>query len=86
MNLVELVRPSWQSKANCHGRLVVFFPSAMGRTAQQQIRTKESAAKALCAECQVKDECLRFALDNDEPEGVWGGLTTAERQLIRRTA
>ena len=39
----------------------------------------EQQAKALCATCQVTRECLQFADDNDEREGVWGGLTVTER-------
>src|SRR5947208_421771 len=30
-------------------------------------------AKAQCAECPVKSECLAGALDRQEPWGVWGG-------------
>ena len=30
-------------------------------------------AKALCAECPIRRECLAAALDRGEPWGVWGG-------------
>jgi WhiB family redox-sensing transcriptional regulator len=30
-------------------------------------------AKALCADCPVRDMCLAGALDRHEPHGVWGG-------------
>ena len=30
-------------------------------------------AKALCADCPVRVECLAGALDRAEPWGVWGG-------------
>jgi len=36
-------------------------------------------AKALCAECPVRAECLTFGLVNNEPYGIWGGLTTPQR-------
>ncbi len=41
-------------------------------------------AKAICAICPVREQCLRFALANREEQGVWGGLTETERRRIRR--
>ena len=32
------------------------------------------AAKEICGQCEVKAECLQYALDYDERFGVWGGL------------
>lgn len=37
------------------------------------------AAKAVCARCPARDVCLALALESEEPWGVWGGLTEAER-------
>ncbi|MFD6565349.1 WhiB family transcriptional regulator [Micromonospora profundi] len=42
----------------------------------------EKAAKALCAGCPVRDNCLTLAMETDEPWGVWGGYTEVERQRI----
>ena len=39
-------------------------------------------AKAVCAECPVKAECLEAALENREQYGVWGGLNVTERQRL----
>lgn len=36
-------------------------------------------AKAICADCPVKDICLR--VHGAEPEGTWGGQTVQERFL-----
>lgn len=30
-------------------------------------------AKALCADCPIRSECLSMALEREEPWGVWGG-------------
>ena len=30
-------------------------------------------AKALCADCPIRSECLAAALQREEPWGVWGG-------------
>ncbi len=41
-------------------------------------------AKAICAVCPVREQCLTFALANREEQGVWGGLTETERRRVRR--
>jgi WhiB family redox-sensing transcriptional regulator len=43
-----------------------------------------AAAKLLCGRCEVRAECLEFALDTNEEFGIWGGLSTAERRALRR--
>lgn len=40
------------------------------------------SAKAVCAECPVKAECLEAALENREQYGIWGGLSVTERQRL----
>ena len=41
-------------------------------------------AKQTCLTCPVMVECLTEALDRGERFGVWGGLTTDERDTLRR--
>ena len=42
------------------------------------------SAKRLCREvCTVREECLAYALEHDEQEGIWGGLDIAGRRLIK---
>lgn len=50
-----------------------FFPEKGGET-----RT----AKATCARCLVRAECLDYALANNERFGVWGGLSERERRKL----
>lgn len=43
---------------------------------------KESAdpAREVCLACPVRLLCLKYAIDNREPAGVWGGLRPDERR------
>lgn len=58
----------------------LFFPVSTSGRAITQIET----ARRLCASCLVKRECLDFAMDTMEAEGIWGGTTPDERIRIRR--
>lgn len=40
-------------------------------------------AKELCAGCHVIEECLAYAMANDEKWGVWGGTSPRERGWYR---
>ncbi|MFB6552691.1 WhiB family transcriptional regulator [Streptomyces sp. NPDC056405] len=71
---------SWHTRGACHGMDVedaeaVFFP---GPRDHEEI----AEAKELCGWCPVRRECLDFALENALKEGVWGGLTEAERRPL----
>lgn len=52
-----------------------FFPELGGSTA---------AAKRVCLGCEVRVECLGWALDNGERFGVWGGMSERDRRRIAR--
>lgn len=41
-------------------------------------------AKRVCAACEVRTECLQYALDHGERYGVWGGLSERERRVLAR--
>lgn len=67
---------SWQTRANCLGvDPDLFFP-------ERGASTKE--AKAVCRGCEVRLDCLEYALQNGEKFGIWGGLSERERRRIRR--
>lgn len=42
------------------------------------------AAKQYCAVCAVREQCLRYSIENREPFGVWGGLDERERKALLR--
>lgn len=41
-------------------------------------------AKALCAQCPIRRECLAAALDRGEPWGVWGGEILEHGTIVAR--
>jgi WhiB family redox-sensing transcriptional regulator len=62
--------------ANCRGVDADLFFPVPGETSSQ--------AKAVCAGCEVRAECLDYALRHDLRYGVWGGLTKEDRKAVRR--
>jgi hypothetical protein len=42
------------------------------------------AAKAVCAGCPARVECLDYALRVHEPLGIWGGLDPVERRQLQQ--
>ena len=44
----------------------------------------EPAAARICATCPLRTACQAWALREDERDGVWGGLTEADRWRIRK--
>jgi WhiB family redox-sensing transcriptional regulator len=68
----------WQQEALCaYVDPDVFFPEKGGSSRE---------AKRICAECNVREECLEYALANDERFGIWGGLSERERRRLKRLA
>jgi WhiB family redox-sensing transcriptional regulator len=39
-------------------------------------------AQQVCARCEVRGECLEFALEHEEAHGIWGGLTPRGRARL----
>lgn len=72
----------WRSRSICRdSNPDLFFPIGTTGQALEQIE----AAKAICAECPVRQECLEFALATNQESGVWGGTTDEERRRLRKT-
>ena len=58
----------------------LFFPISSTGPAERQI----ARAKAICAGCRVRRQCLDFALSHNQVDGIWGGTTREDRQRERR--
>ena len=75
-----LVDQDWRSLAACRSADPdLFFP--ISSSGQSMVQVAE--AKAVCAECRVRRECLAFALRTHQVHGVWGGLSEQERYPLR---
>lgn len=73
---------TWQSRALCARTNADLFGPAEGeRTAARAIR--EAAAKAICARCEVRLQCLGEALNGDDQWAVLGGATPSERAAMK---
>ncbi|MEU3305630.1 WhiB family transcriptional regulator [Nocardiopsis sp. NPDC055551] len=42
------------------------------------------AAKTICGDCPIKEQCLTDALERGEPWGVWGGQLLVSGQVVAR--
>ena len=70
----------WQSKAACRGMdtSLFFFE---GKYDRQNI-DKLIAARKICGTCKVRKQCLEFAVANEIPDGVWGGVAFNQGRTI----
>lgn len=69
---------AWMERARClDADPEAFFPEKGGSTRE---------AKRICAVCDVREECLEYALANDERFGIWGGMSERERRRLKRLA
>jgi WhiB family redox-sensing transcriptional regulator len=69
---------AWQERALCaQTDPEAFFPEKGGSTRE---------AKRVCMSCDVRPECLTYALANDERFGIWGGLSERERRRVKKRA
>lgn len=68
--------PAWQERGLCaQTDPESFFPEKGGSTRE---------AKKICGLCDVRDECLQYALENDERFGIWGGHSERERRAMKK--
>jgi WhiB family redox-sensing transcriptional regulator len=68
----------WREQSACASYSAdVFFPPS-------DVPGAARTAKTICATCPVQEECLSFALDTGQSDGVWGGMDAAERRRYRR--
>lgn len=73
-----MVKPTWRDSATCREWTGVdFFPFSEDIQAIRRV-------KEVCALCPVTEDCLAYAIETRQGDGVWGGLTSRERIYLRR--
>jgi len=76
--LTDVEELAWQEQALCaQTDPEAFFPEKGGSTRE---------AKRVCLSCEVRVECLEYALEQDERFGIWGGLSERERRRLKKRA
>lgn len=66
--------PDWHDRALCAQiDPDLWFPEKGGSTRD---------AKRQCLSCEVRQECLDYALEHQERFGIWGGKSERERRLL----
>jgi len=75
VGVVEADPLAWRADALCaQTDPEAFFPDKGGSTRD---------AKRICGECDVRAQCLEWALEHDERFGIWGGTSERERRKLR---
>ena len=73
----------WRHRAECLTEdPELFFP--VGTTGPALAQVEE--AKKVCRRCEVREECLRWALEAGQDHRVWGGMSEDERRAMKRRA
>lgn len=68
---------AWKDRAACQGLPDhFFFPPPKIRISPE--------IRRICGGCPVRTDCLAYALNNSEDDGIWGGLTETERRALKR--
>ncbi len=71
----DLVPTPWMAEAACTGSDPDLFFGESGDPCVD--------AKAICGRCPVSEACLKFAIQNSERFGIWGGLTFRQRIRVK---
>jgi hypothetical protein len=80
-NLINYVPNA--DEANCQNTDPdIFFPEVF--SAGSEKTHKMLKAIDVCARCDILQQCLDYALTNEEEFGIWGGATQYERRIMER--
>jgi WhiB family redox-sensing transcriptional regulator len=71
-----ILNDTWREDALCRQTdPELYFPERGGNTRD---------AKETCMACEVRTQCLDFALDTGQNHGIWGGVSERELRRLAR--
>ena len=77
----EHLAMDWRHRSACLDEdPELFFP--IGNTGPAILQIEE--AKQVCRRCDVREQCLAWALEAGQDHGVWGGMSEDERRALKR--
>ena len=80
--MIKWAESPWRAEAACKTMgPELFFPAG---ELTEEAAGQVASAKAVCAQCPVREACAEFALATNQEDGIWGGLTPRERRAPRR--
>jgi len=75
---VAVIEEEWMARGLCRTRKLprdTFYPDSSVGVAR---------ARRICARCPVKEQCLEYALENHQSDGIWGGTSERQRAKLQR--
>lgn len=72
----------WREEASCKkiGPKIFFADNENSNESKKNVKL----AKSICVKCNVRPECLNYALNEQIPFGIWGGFSSRERNALIR--
>ena len=82
----KILEEDWYDDAECRGTdpQLFFGEGAFDRRVLPRDPDRVRKALALCAVCDVEEECLDFAIEMRQDYGIWGGMTDRQRKKERK--
>ena len=77
-----MLSKTWRERAACRGIDTDVFFDVDGVFTLERL----NKAKSICSDCEVQDDCLMYAVDNNIVAGIYGGMTRKNRLAIRKAS
>lgn len=71
--------PDWMEDAACKGAPTDWWFPGVGEGTTRSVHR----AKRICRRCQVRVECLDYAISTNQEHGIWGGLAINARKTLK---